>query len=134
MIFLHPLFAYTTLMVAVLTFVLYLLGTSLLRNTPAVRYALYSNLLLLVLALFSVLTGFSVAGVPLVQSKVPWLWGFPHQWNGVLLLIFSLLTFVYFWFKEDKAGKLGFMLAFLGLFLAMVQFITGWMIRLVFFD
>ncbi len=98
------------------------------------KYALYLNVVLIVFALFSVVFGFGISNVPLVQSKVPFIWGFPHKWNGIFLLILSVLTFVVFWFKGETAGKKLILLPAVGILVVLFQFFTGWMLRLVFFS
>ncbi len=129
---LHPLFAYPTVLLALGVFALYIV--SLLKLRGMMKYALYLNVVLIVFALLSVVFGFGISNVPLVQSKVPFIWGFPHKWNGVFLLVFSMLNFVVFWFKGETAGKKLALLPVLGLLLTFFQFFTGWMLRLVFFS
>lgn len=129
---LHPLFSYPTVLLALGVFFLYIL--SLLKLRGMMKYALYLNAVLLVFALLSVVSGFSVSKIPLVQSKVPFIWAFPHKWNGVFLLVLSLLSFVVFWFKGETADRKWVALPVLGLLLTLFQFITGWMLRLVFFS
>ncbi len=129
---LHPLFAYPTVLLALGVFTLYIV--SLLKLRGMMKYALYLNVVLIVFALLSVVFGFSISNVPLVQSKAPFIWGFPHKWNGVFLLVLSVLTFVVFWFKGETAGKKLALLPLLGLLLTLFQFFTGWMLRLVFFS
>jgi len=129
---LHPLFAYPTVLLALGVFALYIV--SLLKLRGMMKYALYLNVALIVFALLSVVFGFGISNVPLVQSKVPFIWGFPHKWNGVFLLVFSMLNFVVFWFKGETAGKKLALLPVLGLLLTFFQFFTGWMLRLVFFS
>ena len=63
---LHPLFAYPTLILALVVFGLQIV--SILKSRSAIRYALYLNGLLIVFALLSVVFGFGVSNVPLVQS------------------------------------------------------------------
>jgi len=131
---LHPLFAYSTILLGVLVFILYLLGLTLLKNTQAFRYALILNGVFILFSLLSVFTGFSVAGVPLVQSKAPFIWLFPHKWTGLFILLYSLIAFVIFWFKGDNISKkVGILISFLGLFIVLFQFLTGILLRLVFF-
>jgi hypothetical protein len=98
------------------------------------RYALYGHALLSVLLILTVIFGFKVANIPLVASKTPFLWGFPHKLNGMFLTVFSLLSFIYFWLKTGGSRKVGILLALFGLLIALFQFITGWMLRLVFFS
>ncbi len=129
---LHPLFSYPTILLALVVFSLYMV--SLLKVKSAIKYALYLNVLLIVSALLSVIFGFGVSSVPLVQSKVPFIWGFPHKWNGVFLFAFSVLNFVVFWFKGETAGKRMLILPVVGLLLTLFQLFTGWMLRLVFFS
>ncbi len=129
---LHPLFAYPTVLLALGVFALYIV--SLLKLRGMMKYALYLNVVLIVFALLSVVFGFGISNVPLVQSKVPFIWGFPHKWNGIFLLVFSVLTFVVFWFKGETAGKKLALLPVFGLLLTLFQFFTGWMLRLVFFS
>lgn len=129
---LHPFFSYPTLWLAIVVFLLYIAG--LFKTKGAIKYAVYLNMLLIVFAIMSVLFGFGVSSVPLVQSKVPFIWGFPHKWNGLLLLAFSMLTFVVFWFKGETASRKLVVLPLLGLLLTLFQFFTGWMLRLVFFS
>ncbi len=129
---LHPLFAYPTILLALVVFILYII--SLLKARSMMKYGLYLNVLLIVFALLSVIFGFGVSSVPLVQSKVPFIWGFPHKWNGILLFIFSVLTFVVFWFKDETAGKKLILIPGVGLLVVLFQFFTGWMLRLVFFS
>jgi molecular chaperone GrpE len=69
-----------------------------------------------------------------VVSKMPFLWGFPHKWNGIFLTVFSFLSFIYFWLKAEGSRKVGMLLALFGLLIVLFQFITGWMLRLVFFS
>jgi heme A synthase len=83
---------------------------------------------------FTVISGFIVANIPLVASKTPFIWGFPHKWNGIFLTVFSILSFIYFWLKTGGSRKVGILLALFGLLIVLFQFITGWMLRLVFFS
>lgn len=129
---LHPFFSYPTILIALVTFGLYILATLKLKAVK--RYALYLNLVLILFLALSVVFGFSISKVPLVQSKTPFIWGFPHKWNGILLLGFSLFNFLVFWFKGDNLGKKMLILPLIGILLTMVQLITGWMLRLVFFS
>ena len=130
---LHPLFSYPTMLLAIAVFSMYILGFLFGRNDLR-RYALYGHALLSILLILAVISGFKVASVPLVVSKTPFLWGFPHKWNGIFLTAFSLLSFIYFWFKAEGSRKLGVLLALFGLLIVLFQFITGWMLRLVFFS
>ncbi len=134
MILLHSLLAYSTVFIALLTFGLYMLSLTVLKNTQAFRYALMLNSLLILMSLLSVFTGFGVSNVPLVASKVPFIWGFPHKWNGLLLFLVSILSFVIFWFKGQEVGRKGLLLAVVGLLLVAFQLFTGWMMKLVFFS
>ncbi len=129
---LHPLFAYPTVLLALGVFALYII--SLLKLRGMMKYALYLNVVLIVFALLSVVFGFGISNVPLVQSKVPFIWGFPHKWNGVFLFVLSVLTFVVFWFKGETAGKKLILLPAVGILVVLFQFFTGWMLRLVFFS
>lgn len=129
---LHPLFSYPTIVLALITFTLYILA--LLKVKRLMRPALYMNGLLVLFALFSVVFGFGIADIPLVKSKMPFVWGFPHKWNGILLLVFSALSFFIFWFKGESASKKLALVPLLGLFATLFQFFTGWMLRLVFFS
>lgn len=131
---LHPLFAYTTILLALVVFVLYILSLTLLKNTQAFRYALILHGFLILVSLIAVLAGFSVSNVPLVQSKAPGIWLFPHKWNGVFLFIYSLLSFLFFWFKGETIGRKGIYLGMFGILIVLLQLFTGWMIRLVFFS
>lgn len=132
MMVLHPLFAYPTLILALVVFGLQI--ASILKSKSIPRYALYLNGLLIVFALLSVVFGFGVSNVPLVQSKVPFIWGFPHKWNGILLFIFSVLNFIVFWFKGEGVGRKMVLLPAIGLLITLFQLFTGWMLRLVFFS
>ncbi|MFZ8861102.1 MAG: hypothetical protein ACO2PP_11470 [Thermocrinis sp.] len=98
------------------------------------RYAIYGHALLSILLVFAVISGFIVANIPLVVSKTPFLWGFPHKWNGIFLTVFSFVSFIYFWLKTEGSRKVGILLALFGLLIVLFQFITGWMLRLVFFS
>ncbi len=129
----HPLFAYTTLVVALVVFLLYLLNFTLLKNASVFRYTIMLHGLLIVLSISAVLAGFAVSKVPLVQSKIPFLWGFPHKWNGVLLFLYALISFIFIWFKGKDMGRKGVIISLIGLLLVIFQLITGWMLRLVFF-
>ncbi|MFZ8784167.1 hypothetical protein [Thermocrinis sp.] len=130
---LHPLFSYPTILLAIAVFSMYILSFLFGRDDLR-RYALYGHALLSVLLILAVISGFKVAGVPLVVSKTPSLWGFPHKWNGIFLTVFSFLSFIYFWLKAEGPRKLGVLLALFGLLIVLFQFITGWMLRLVFFS
>ncbi len=127
----HPLFSYSAVLVALLVFVLYALGVLKLRSL--IKPALYLNLVLIGLLVLSVIFGFGVSNVPLVQSKAPFIWAFPHKWNGLFLLLLSLVNFLVFWFKGDSVGKKVIVLPALGILLTLFQLFTGWMLRLVFF-
>ena len=129
---LHPLFSYPTIVIALITFGLYFAVA--LRLEKAAKYAFYMNILLIILLIPSIIFGFSVSNVPLVQSKTPFIWGFPHKWNGILLLVFSVLNLVVFWLKGERIERKFIIFPFLGLLLTFVQLITGWMLRLVFFS
>ncbi|WP_299197264.1 hypothetical protein [Thermocrinis sp.] len=130
---LHPLFSYPTILLAIAVFSMYILSFLFGRNDLR-RYALYGHALLSVLLILAVISGFKAASNPLVISKMPFLWGFPHKWNGIFLTVFSLLSFIYFWLKTESSKKVGILLALFGLLIVLFQFITGWMLRLVFFS
>jgi len=131
---LHPLFTYTTILLGVLVFVLYLLGLTLLKNTQALRYALILNGVFILFSLLSVFTGFSASGNQLVQSKAPSILLFPHKWIGFFILLYSLIAFLIFWFKGDNISKkVGILISLLGLFIVLFQFLTGILLRRVFF-
>jgi hypothetical protein len=131
-VILHPLFSYPTILLAIAVFSTYVLSFLFGRDDLR-RYALYGHALLSVLLILAVISGFKVANNPLVVSKTPFLWGFPHKWNGIFLTAFSLLSFIYFWLKTESSKKTGILLALFGLLIVLFQFITGWMLRLVFF-
>jgi len=130
---LHPLFSYPAILLAIAVFSMYILSFLFGRDDLR-RYALYGHALLSVLLVFTVIFGFKAASNPLVVSKTPFLWGFPHKLNGLFLTAFSLLSFIYFWLKTEGSRKVGILLALLGLLIVLFQFITGWMLRLVFFS
>ncbi len=130
---LHPLFSYPAILLAIAVFSMYILGFLFGRNDLR-RYALYGHALLSILLVLTVISGFIVANIPLVVSKTPFLWGFPHKWNGIFLTVFSFLSFIYFWLKAEGSRKLGILLALFGLLIVLFEFITGWMLRLVFFS
>jgi hypothetical protein len=130
---LHPLFSYPTILLAIAVFSMYILSFLFGRDDLR-RYAIYGHALLSILLVFTVISGFKVANIPLVVSKTPFLWGFPHKWNGVFLTVSSLLSFIYFWLKTESSKKVGILLALFGLLIVLFQFITGWMLRLVFFS
>jgi len=130
---LHPLFSYPAILLAIAVFSMYILSFLFGRDDLR-RYALYGHALLSVLLVFTVIFGFKAASNPLVVSKMPILWGFPHKLNGLFLTVFSLLSFIYFWLKTESSRKVGILLALLGLLIVLFQFITGWMLRLVFFS
>jgi hypothetical protein len=132
-VILHPLFSYPTILLAIAVFSTYVLSFLFGRDDLR-RYALYGHALLSVLLILAVISGFKVANNPLVVSKTPFLWGFPHKWNGIFLTAFSLLSFIYFWLKTESSKKTGILLALFGLLIVLFQFITGWMLRLVFFS
>ncbi|MDM7266351.1 MAG: hypothetical protein ABWK02_06955 [Aquificaceae bacterium] len=132
MMVLHPLFAYPTLILALVVFGLQI--ASILKSKSIPRYALYLNGLLVVFTLLSVVFGFGVSNVPLVQSKAPFIWAFPHKWMGLFLFIFSILNFIVFWFKGEEVGRKMALLPAIGLLLTLFQLFTGWMLRLVFFS
>ncbi|MFN3976662.1 MAG: hypothetical protein ACK4LT_06330 [Aquificaceae bacterium] len=129
---LHPLFSYPAVLLALLVFVFYSLGVLKLKGL--LKPALYLNVVLIVLLVFSVIFGFAVSNVPLVQSKAPFIWAFPHKWNGILLLLLSLVNFLVFWFKGDGVGRRFIVLPALGILITLFQLFTGWMLRLVFFS
>ncbi|MFZ8861847.1 MAG: hypothetical protein ACO2PP_15285 [Thermocrinis sp.] len=130
---LHPLFSYPAILLAIAVFFMYILGFLFGRNDLR-RYAIYGHALLSVLLVITVISGFKVANIPLVISKTPFIWGFPHKWSGIFLTVFSLLSFIYFWLKTESSRKVGILLALFGLLIVLFQFITGWMLRLVFFS
>lgn len=130
---LHPLFSYPTILLAIAVFSMYILSFLFGRDDLR-RYAIYGHAILSILLVLTVISGFKVANIPLVVSKTPFIWGFPHKWNGIFLTVFSLLSFIYFWLKTEGSRKLGILLALLGLLIVLFQFITGWMLRLVFFS
>jgi hypothetical protein len=130
---LHPLFSYPAILLAIAVFSMYILGF-LFERDDIRRYALYGHALLSILLVFTVISGFIVANSPLVVSKTPFIWGFPHKWNGIFLTVFSILSFIYFWLKTGGSRKVGILLALFGLLIVLFQFITGWMLRLVFFS
>ncbi len=130
---LHPLFSYPAILLAIVVFSMYILGFLFGRDVLR-RYALYGHALLSILLVFTVVSGFIVANIPLVVSKTPFIWGFPHKWSGIFLTVFSFLSFIYFWLKAEGSRKVGILLALFGLLIVLFQFITGWMLRLVFFS
>ncbi len=130
---LHPMFAYTSILLAFLVFSVYILSI-VLNKESLNKYALYGNVVLCFLLLLAVFFGFDVSKVPLVASKLPFLWAFPHKWNGIFLTIFSFITLAYFKLKAEGSKKVGLILSFIGLFTVLFQLITGWMLRLVFFS
>ncbi|WP_333784169.1 hypothetical protein [Thermocrinis sp.] len=130
---LHPMFSYPALLLALVVFSMYILGT-LSGKESLKRYAVYGNLVLFFILLLAVFFGFRVSEVPLVASKLPFLWAFPHKWNGIFLTVFSLITLAYFKLKGEGSKKVGLILCFIGLFMVLFQLITGWMLRLVFFS
>ncbi|WP_448588030.1 hypothetical protein [Thermocrinis sp.] len=130
---LHPMFSYPALLLALAVFSMYFLSVLWGRESIG-RYALYGNVVLSFLLLLSVFLGFNVSKVPLVASKLPFLWAFPHKWNGIFLTIFSFMTLVYFKLKPEGSKKVGIALSLIGLFMVLFQLITGWMLRLVFFS
>lgn len=129
---LHPMFSYTAIFLAIVVFSMYILS-SLSGRESLNKYALYGNVVLSFILLLAVFFGFRLSEVPLVASKLPFLWAFPHKWNGILLTVFSLITLAYFKLKSEGSKKIGFILGLLGLVLVGFQLITGWMLRLVFF-
>lgn len=129
---LHPLFSYPTILLALLTFGFYTFA--LFKMKSLMKVALFTNGILLVFALFSVIFGFGVSNVPLVQSKTPVVLSFPHKWNGILLFLISVVNFLLFWFKGETAGRKLVIFPLLGLLLTLFQLFTGWMLRLVFFS
>ncbi|WP_029551796.1 hypothetical protein [Thermocrinis jamiesonii] len=129
---LHPMFSYTAIFLAIVVFSMYILS-SLSGRESLNRYALYGNVVLSFILLLAVFFGFRLSEVPLVASKLPFLWAFPHKWNGILLTVFSFITLAYFKLKSEGSKKIGFILGLLGLVLVGFQLITGWMLRLVFF-
>ena len=128
----HPFFSYPTIILALLVFTMYAIAILKVRSLN--KYALYLNGILILFALLSVIFGFRISSVPLVQSKTPIIWGFPHKWSGILLLLFSVLTFIVFWFKGESPSKKLIVLPVIGILLTLFQFFTGWMLRLVFFS
>ncbi|MEN3027700.1 MAG: hypothetical protein ABDH29_00380 [Aquificaceae bacterium] len=132
MMVLHPLFSYPTILLALLTFGFYTFA--LFKMKSLMKVALFTNGILLVFALFSVIFGFGVSNVPLVQSKTPVVLSFPHKWNGILLFLISVVNFLLFWFKGETAGRKLVIFPLLGLLLTLFQLFTGWMLRLVFFS
>lgn len=130
---LHPLFSYPAILLAIAVFFMYIL--SFLFGIDDLRkYAIYGHILLSVLLILAVISGFKVAEIPLVASKTPFLWGFPHKLDGMFFTVFSLLSLIYFWLKTEGSRKVGILLALFGLLIVLLQFITGWMLRLVFFS
>jgi heme A synthase len=130
---LHPLFSYPAILLAIAVFSMYILSFLFGRDDLR-RYALYGHAFLSVILILAVFSGFKAAEIPLVVSKTPFLWGFPHKLNGMFLAVFSLLSFIYFWLKTESSRKVGILLALFGLLIVLFQFITGWMLRLVFFS
>ncbi|MCI4458784.1 MAG: hypothetical protein JHC21_04125 [Thermocrinis sp.] len=130
---LHPLFSYPAILLAIVVFSIYILSF-LFGRTDLRRYAIYGHVLLCVLLILAVISGFKVAEIPLVASKIPFLWGYPHKLGGMLLTGFSLLSLIYFLLKTEGSKKVGILLALFGLLIVLLQFITGWMLRLVFFS
>ncbi len=132
MLLLHPFFAYPTLILALFVFGLQMALIVKSRSVP--RYGVYLNGLLVIFALLSVVFGFDVSNIPLVQSKAPFIWTFPHKWVGILLFLLSLLSFIVFWFKGEGVSRKMVLLPSIGLLLTLFQLFTGWMLRLVFFS
>jgi uncharacterized membrane protein len=95
---LHPLVIYFAVGALFATYVGYFLYFTFMRSKSFILY--YSLTNHAVATLFSILaamTGLSMASTQYVQQKAPFLFLFPHKWMGLLLALFTLITFLYMW-------------------------------------
>ncbi len=131
----HPLVIYFTVGFLIGSFGAYLLYyTFFYRRNFVFYYALTNHALASVFSIFAVLTGLAVAGTQYVQQKAPFIFLFPHKWLGLLLSLYTILTFALLWIKQTELGrKWGIAISFVGFALAFSVLIFGWLLRLIFF-
>ncbi len=131
----HPLIIYFTIGTIIYTFVAYGLYFSFLnRHSFVFYYGLVNHAISSVLSVLAVITGFSVAGTQYIQQKAPFIFLFPHKWLGIMLALYTILTFVFFWIKQTETSrKVGLVLSVLGVFIAVPVLVFGWLLRLIFF-
>ncbi|HHJ63910.1 MAG TPA: hypothetical protein ENJ61_03295 [Aquifex aeolicus] len=131
----HPLVIYLAVGALILCYTAYFLHFTLLRNSSfTFYYALTNHALSVVLSPLAVLTGLSVAGTQYVQQKAPFIFLFPHKWLGIVLAVYTVLTFAVLWIKQrELERRIGIAFSFIGLGLSVGTLIFGWLLRLIFF-
>lgn len=132
-LFLHSLFAYSTIFLNFLAAILYALNYIILKDERVLKYAIVFHGVSVVTSVFAAINGLYVSNIPLVASKLPFIWGFPHKWNGLFFSLVNLVTFALVWLKREALGRKLLYISILLILLLFLQTLTGWMIKLVFF-
>ncbi len=132
---LHPLIIYFAVGSLFATYVGYFVYFILMRNKGFVfYYSLTNHAMATVFSVIAALTGLNMASAQYVQQKAPALFLFPHKWLGLLLALFTFLTFAFMWIKQKEANrKVGIAISVLGILLSLGVVVLGWLLRLVFF-
>ncbi|NPB08189.1 MAG: hypothetical protein GXN96_04590 [Aquificae bacterium] len=132
---LHPLVIYFLVGLISSAYLTYILYYGFLRHREfLLRYAMLNHFLSAVLVVLAVITGFAIQSNPYVQQKVPFVFLFPHRWIGIVLALYTFLSFALVWVKQEGLNpRLGVLMGVLGLGLTIAQVIFGWLMRLMFF-
>ncbi len=131
----HPLMVYFTVGALIFSYVAYFLYFTFLHGKRFVfYYGLTNHAIASAFSILTVLTGLGVASTQYVQQKAPFIFLFPHKWLGLLLALYTVVTFVFLWIKQTDLGrKIGIAFSFVGMGLSFTVLIFGWLLRLIFF-
>ncbi len=131
----HPFVIYFTVGALVSSYAAYLLYfTFLSRYSFIFYYALTNHAISSIFSILAVLTGLTISGTQYIQQKAPFIFLFPHKWLGILLTVYTPMTFLFLWIKQREMGKkIGIAFSFIGLGLSITVTVFGWLLRLIFF-
>jgi len=132
----HPLAVYFLVGLITFAYLSYIAYYTVFRRNMAFlfQYAFTNHAISILLSILAVITGFSQANDPYIQQKAPLFYLLPHNLFGILLAVYTLVSFPIFWIKrDDTQWKLGAVLGLVGLGLTIITLIFGWLLRLMFF-
>ncbi|NPB06554.1 MAG: hypothetical protein GXO03_02995 [Aquificae bacterium] len=131
----HPLVIYFLIGIVTTAYVAYALYYSFLNKYLFVlRYGMVNNVISIPLAVLAVVSGFAIQSNPYVQQKVPFVFLFPHKWIGIIIAVYTVLSFAVVWVKQEELPRSwGTLIGLIGLGLVVAQVTFGWLMRLMFF-
>ena len=132
----HPLVVYFLVGLITFAYLSYTAYYTVFKRNMAFlfQYAFANHAISIFLSILAVITGFSQANDPYIQQKTTLLYLLPHKLFGILLTVYTLVSFPIFWIKrEDTQWRWGAVLGLVGLGLTVITLIFGWLLRLMFF-